>query len=282
MNYEPQERFATFEYLLQKGAKISPGALLSLLIIRGGREQLIQSTIRAGADIHAYSYLMGGRNSYNCISPLQAAAFVGKEQLVRQLIGLGAKVDERPLPKGAQTAMQCVLMWQAISSDESLRKLRIVRLLLDHGAAVNGSPGGYSGHTALQSAAAFGYLDVAILFLRHRADINEASKDGYYALDVAARWSRIDLVQFLLNANAVSCRPGRTGYDGAIANALRGYHFTVAESLEKHVENNSKWGILDRALPFRQKNREDMIYIGVEFRCSGKHCFKIVLDVACY
>lgn len=261
INNNSEERLKTFEFLLQEGAKVNPGASLVPLILKGGQEQLVQALISAGADIHAYFCLPGTQDSFQiCMSPLQAAVRMGREQFIQQLIGLGTKVDEWPLPNGATTALQTVCMFQSRTSEENLRRIRIIRLLLEHGAAVNGPPGGDCGYTALHSAAMLGTLDFAVLLLGHGADIN-ASEDGLSALDFAARFGCMDMVQFLLNANAVSGRPGQTGYDGAIAAARSGCHFAVAKLLERHAENNTRRGIVNPSLSCRQENiREDLIY----------------------
>lgn len=252
-----EERFTVFEQLLQQGAKVCPGASLAPLIWRGGRQQLIQDLIRSGADIHAYSSLS---NTF-AVSPLQAAARIGDEKLVQQLLEMGAEVDGKPLPSGADTALQSVCGWSTLTSEENSRRLRIIKMLLEHGAEVNASPGGTSGATALQIVAFEGFLDVMVVLLSHGANVNAASKDGRFALDIAAFCGRIDIAKFLLNANGVSGWPGITGYDGAIRLA-RGYqHFALADLIVKHAEDNSSLGIPNPLLPCGQKQkREDSEY----------------------
>ncbi|KUI64119.1 hypothetical protein VM1G_10918 [Cytospora mali] len=215
-NVANQERLETFEYLLQKGAKVYSGVVIAPLILRESRQQLIQTLIDAGADIHAYSFLNYRFTFQRPVTPLQAAALIGNEQLLRKLLDMGAEVNQNPSPKDAATALQCICQWKAITPEEGLRRLRIIKILLDHGAEVATSPCGRSGRTASQHAAVQGSLDVAIILLHHGANVNDASAREENALDLAALMGRMDMVQCLLNANAVSYRPGRTGYDGAI------------------------------------------------------------------
>ncbi|ROW10217.1 hypothetical protein VMCG_01753 [Cytospora schulzeri] len=261
---ESQERLELFEYLSQKGLEGVPGSSLAPLIVRGGRQQLVQKLIHAGADIHAYSFSGPTGKYYRmpcAMSPLQAAAFTGQEHLVQQLLKLGARVDVKPLPEGAVTAFQCICQWDPVTPEENMRKLNIIQILIDHGAEVNESPSGLTIFTGLQEAAFQGSLDIATLLLRHGANINDPSIDGGYALDIAVGLGRMDMVQLLLNANAVSSRPGKTGYDGAIERARERGHFALAELVFQHAENNSKWGIVNSLVSLRhEQHREDSEY----------------------
>lgn len=248
---DSRERLATFEYLLQK-FPVCIGASLAPLIMRGGRQQLIQDLISAGADIRTYSF--SGTNYFyidmGCMSPLQAAAWRGDEQLVQQLLDLGVEVDGKPLPGNAATALECICKWKPLTSEEGLRRLRIIQTLLNHGAEVNASGSNasginaYRGGTALHEAVRQGALDVTTLLLCHGANASVTTDDGDSALDIAADWGCIDIAQFLLNANAVSGRPGKTGYDGAIQRARERGHFALADVIVKHAESNLRLGIV--------------------------------------
>ncbi|ROW07169.1 hypothetical protein VPNG_07330 [Cytospora leucostoma] len=254
---ERQKVVQIFDYLRQKGARVYPGATLAQLIQVEGSQQLIQELILAGADIHAYS----GKDNLP-MSPLQAAAFTGKERLVQQLLSMGAEIEREPLPKNAATALQWICYWPAITKEEISRKLRITRILLKHGADVNAS-NKYAGTevpllTPLQQAAAVGSLDVAMLLLSHGANINLRTHSHHCALDVAAEYGRLDMVQFLLNANAISGRPGNTGYDGAIEIAGSKGRFALVRLIEKHAETNSKLGIVNIFNPLQGHQGEDL------------------------
>lgn len=254
---DSQERLMTFEYLFHKGAKVSPGAALAPLILRGGRQQLIQDLISAGTDIHAYSFSGNTLHSIpNGICPLQAASFEGDEQSIRKLLELGVEVDGKPLPDGAATALLCICRWVPLTSEEGLRRLRIIQTLLDHGAEVNALPNGTRNNTALHEAVRQGSLDVTTLLLRHGANINEKDRCGKFALDLAAQNGHIDMAQFLLNTNAVSCRPGKTGYDGAIRRARNRLHLALADLIVKHAENNWKLGIVVPFYPVNTSTQE--------------------------
>ncbi|KAJ0108109.1 hypothetical protein J7T55_007228 [Diaporthe amygdali] len=125
-----------------------------------------------------------------------------------------------------------------LGPEERVQKDKIIKLLLEQGADVNAA--NIQGTTALISAAALGDLSTAFILLKHGARVNMVSSQqlgDQTALDLAAHLGRLDMVEFLLNANAqsASARPGGEKYDGAVQTARHRGHFVIAELICKHA-----------------------------------------------
>src|SRR5204862_438769 len=77
--------------------------------------------------------------------------------------------------------------------------VELVRLLLDHGAAVNVAES-RGGQTALMWAAADGRSEIARLLIERGANVNTVSKNGYNTLLLSAQQGDINSVKLLLAA----------------------------------------------------------------------------------
>ncbi|KAI1753212.1 ankyrin [Xylaria castorea] len=120
---------------------------------------------------------------------------VEDKELVKLLIEYGADVNlelrylvrRTPLQKAAEKG-----------------DLSMVRLLLQYGADVNAKPGIAMGGTALQFAAISGNCEVACELLSHGAFLYTPPPKigGRWPIEGAAEHGRIDMIQFLWNANA--------------------------------------------------------------------------------
>ena len=213
------DTFNVFEFLLDQGATISPGATLALLIYAGGGAEIVQKLMKANADVNGFfeSQDSGSPTGLRSFTPLQAACGLGYWEFARDLLKKGAEVNAPARGERGMTALQEACAWEPWhEAEEGMKKL--IRLLIDHGADVNAQPVPDQGMTALQIVAVRGDLDTAVLLLGHKASINAPpGKDGYCALDGAAAEGRLDMVKILLNAHAVSYHRGSAGYDGAIS-----------------------------------------------------------------
>ncbi|KAK7716420.1 hypothetical protein SLS64_003574 [Diaporthe eres] len=181
----------------------------------------------------------------SCISPLQAAALKGRYGIFRQLLDMGASVNGRARGFKGMTAIQAVCSWDTKTTEERCRKIDMLQRLINCNADVNGAPAKHWGCTALQITALQGDLEIAAMLLTHGANVNAPpcnKNDGFMALDGAAELGRLDMVKFLLNANALSLRRGRDGYEGARRAAEENGHFAVVEIIDKHAEFNSLCG----------------------------------------
>lgn len=239
---EFKERMKIFEYLLDEGADVNPGSPLAALVRVGGPKELVERTLRLGANLNAFTAVCG---QYTKQTPLQAAASQGNEDLVYLFLKQGANVNSRARGDRGMTALQAICWWDPATEQEHRRKMTICELLLSSGADINAAPARGYGNTALQAAVTRGDLELVTILVRDGAHVNAPPAiGGNYddcALDAAARYGRLDIAKLLLDANALSENRGKTGYDGAIDNAeswghhelaslIRGYHRNDMES----------------------------------------------------
>ncbi|KUI55035.1 Ankyrin repeat and KH domain-containing protein 1 [Cytospora mali] len=222
---EYHERLKVFELLYQRGAALSPGSPLALLISAGGRKTLVEEILNSGADINAYS------KENSSITPLQAASSRGDEELISQLLDRGAQVNAAAVGIMGKTALQHICAWQPVTSEERVRKMKIIQTFLAHGADVN-APGEDYTVTALAMVALTGELEVANLLLSYGVDDNSRLS----AFVTAVEFGRLDMVQMLLNAGALSSRCGATGYDGAINLAKAEGYFAIVDLISNHAK----------------------------------------------
>lgn len=242
---ERQQRLEAFEFCFRQGAKLSPGSPLSVLIYAGGRTELIQELLDMGAEVNAFSHDMDAEfpklSEPWSLTPLQAAASCGNEEVVNKLLERGADVNAPALNRLGKTALQSICGWIPGAPEERDRKTRIVNLLLERGADVNATPADWCGRTALQIAAKAGELELVVLLLHHGADVNAPTcqKQGWVALDGAAFEGRLDVVKLLLDSGARSLYHGSTGYDGAIDLAKHRGHFATADLIGTHTKGDA-------------------------------------------
>jgi ankyrin repeat protein len=107
-------------------------------------------------------------------TPLHLAAFFGNRSLALQLLERGAEVDARSVNTMKNTPLHAATAG---------RKIELVRLLLDEGAAVNASQEG--GWTALHAAAQNGDGDLVELLLARGANLGARADNNQSPLDLA-------------------------------------------------------------------------------------------------
>ncbi|OJJ82971.1 uncharacterized protein ASPGLDRAFT_129119 [Aspergillus glaucus CBS 516.65] len=160
---------------------------------------------------------------YEIFTPLQAAV---KEQLVPVAKFLAKSVDVDYLGDGARrrTPLQ-----HAVEKGN----MELIKMLLQHGARVDGPPARDGGATALQIAAFQGYVGIARRLIDLGADINEAPArfNGRTALQGAAEHGRIDLLQMLLDEGALIVGDGEQQYQRAVELAEQNGHKAAARLL---------------------------------------------------
>lgn len=225
-----EKKLELFEYLFRQGAEVSPGSPLAALVHGGGGEELVRDVLYSGSDLNAHWV----RNSAYEFTPLQGAAWTGNETLVRLFLQEGANINSPARGQFGCTALQCICLWRPAMEEEHQRKIRICHLLINQGADVNATPSGRK-YTALGCTALVGDLELAALLLREGANINAPGSRGMTALDEAATYGRIDMVKFLLNANALSSVRGATGYDRAIDMAEHCGNPAIEDLIREHA-----------------------------------------------
>ncbi|KAG8161335.1 hypothetical protein KVR01_009599 [Diaporthe batatas] len=246
-----KEKMRIFEYLLGKGARLTTGYPVASWIAAGGRHELVRKMLDLGADVNQASEVSFGIIMHawgTRLTPLQAAAGIGDYDLVCWLLERGADLNPPVHPYDGTTALQEICAWDPVRPEERKRKDDIIRLFLGKGTDVNTvSP---MRKTALHCAARLGDLPTAFLLLKHGAKPNAPFQQDSHgipqtALDVAARYGRLDMVEFLLNANALSGTAFSCArlYEGAIEMAVKGKHFAVADLIRKHSAGQDRgWG----------------------------------------
>ncbi|KAH8760503.1 ankyrin repeat-containing domain protein, partial [Diaporthe sp. PMI_573] len=206
----------------------------------------------AGADVNAHS-VTGLDPDYAHYSgfiqtPLQAAAGIGDYTLVCMLLEHGADLNgpAHNNARYANTALQAICVWDPVRQEERLRKDKIIQLFLDKGVDVNAVNS--AGHTALMRAAQLGDISTAFTLLKHGAKSNAIAiydNEQHTALDIAAWYGRLDMVKFLLNANALSSTAWSKGqdYEGAIKMARKHGRLVISELIHKHSAERSTWNV---------------------------------------
>lgn len=273
----PQENYEiqTFELLLRWGAPVRPGGALSRLIIHGGSDELIEQVLQAGADINSYScYNPNTSASAGQWTPLQAAAERGDQNLVSKLLDGGADINKPAAGLFGKTALQAACAWEPKSINEETVRMSLIRLLIDRGADVN-APGSDcrgaflderatngDGCTALQIAAIRCDIELTLLLLDQGADCNAPGPlcaGNAAAIDLAAANGRLDMVQLLLNAGAVSHIQGWSGYKGAIEAAEKEGYWTVADLLRRHAGSTTGISGTGRGFSCQDDGAEDSV-----------------------
>lgn len=231
-----------FEFLFRSGCPVIPSSSLTDLIQRGGKSTLIRQVLDAGADINEYS--QSCYPYYVRLAPIQAAAYRGNQELVSSLLQRGADIHQVAHKHSGRTALQAACEMKSENSTDELCKMRLLKFFIEHGVDVNEPPADEEGLTVLGALATLGEIENAALLIACGADINacfnshcrmELSYKRCRPLDAAALFGRLDMVQFLLNAGALSACRGSTGYDGAITLAERGGYRTAANLICQKV-----------------------------------------------
>ena len=156
-------------------------------------------------------------------TPLQAAV---KGQLVPLAQHLAKSADLNYLGDGARrrTPLQ-----HAVEKGN----MELIKMLLQHGAKVDGPPARDGGATALQIASFQGYIGIARRLIDLGADVNEAPArfNGRTALQGAAEYGRIDMLQMLLDEGTLIVGDGEQQYQKAVDLAERNGHKAAARLL---------------------------------------------------
>lgn len=125
-------------------------------------------------------------------TPLHAAARGGQTAVAETLLACDVDVDARARNSLANTPLLCAVIGEHIEA---------VRLLLAHGANVNGA--NEAGATPLHKAAVLGNSEIVRLLLAHGANVNARNSGGQTAL-THALYKRHEDVATLLRQHGAS------------------------------------------------------------------------------
>lgn len=232
---------------IQAAARASDCDLMSFLLTRG-------------ADINAPGQGEDGGTALQlmCGNLLGTRSATRPVEVVKFMIKNGAHINAPPhRPRGA-TALQLICACWPQTNEEACALGEIFDLLLKLGADANAAPGIYE-KTSLQHCAQNGDLGKVATLIQHGADPNGFPSIGKVvemdlpgslreplermektimtaesALDSAVWGGRLDVCQYLLNVGALSARPGKTGFKGAIDIAMQTENWALAETIRRH------------------------------------------------
>ena len=174
-------RISTVELLLDRGVNLSgDNKEITPLMVAAieGFDELVALLVDAGASLECV-------NSAG-FSALAYAVRFGHQSTVETLIGKGATIDT----KLKADTLLCL----------AVPKIEIVKLLLAHGAAVNGTMEG--GRSPLMIAVERGHEDIANLLIDAGANLEFRDVNGRSALACAAKFGKIKMTKLLLEKGA--------------------------------------------------------------------------------
>lgn len=210
-------RDSLFDELLWQSTEKFSVSPLTTMICNNIRWIVFEKLLEKTDNINAYCNSVNFNDSFTrsvmeshpyekvpSISPLQAAALLGRESVLRSLLENGADVNCSARGSLGVTALQAICRWETKSLCDHNTKARVVDLLLNEGADVNAAPAWKFGLSALQAAASVGDVHVASLLVSRGADVNAPAckHGGGTALAMAAKQGHAYMVQFLLKAGA--------------------------------------------------------------------------------
>lgn len=247
-------RYQVLDYLLDQGAKTCPGSPLAASIYMGDPEVLHWDLLAKTENINAYCTL-----NHRCekvsrrpqeydvveaVAPLQAAALRGNETIIRILLQKGADVNCPARGVGGVTPLQAICYLEERRTRDRMKKMRLVKLLIDYGANANAAPAWWYGLTALQAAAFVGDVQVADLLVCRGADVNApaCTYGGGTALELAVRQGHVDMVRFLFKAGAVV--PADMVEVSTFTN-VHAYHSKLVELLRISAEELEAMGVVN-------------------------------------
>ncbi|KAJ7142814.1 ankyrin repeat-containing domain protein, partial [Mycena epipterygia] len=210
----------------------------------GGWTEVVRVLLDAGADVNALAGEYG--------SSLQIASSRGHRDIVRNLLENGADVNavvrERSargpgLQRGRRTTSIYALKFgSALWVASSMGHREIVRMLLEHGADVNGRGGG--GHSsALNAASRGGHTEIVQMLLENGANIDPTDFSDRSALIDACAEGHTEIVLMLLR-NGVNVNATGGEYGSALrAASAKGRTEIVSILLESGANiNHGEYG----------------------------------------
>ncbi|KAJ5510374.1 hypothetical protein N7453_002477 [Penicillium expansum] len=204
---------------------------------QGGYENIVQTLLDQGADIHAQGGEFG--------NALQAAAQGGHENIAAAQGG-HENIVQTLLDQGADINTQGGEFSNALQAAAQGGYKNIVQTLLDQGADIYAQGGTFG--NALQAAAQGGHENIVQTLLDQGADINTQGGRFSNALQAAAYGGHDNVVQTLLYQGADINAQGGT-FGNALQAAAQGGHENLVQTLlDQGADINAQGGIYSNAL----------------------------------
>ncbi|KAI1381172.1 hypothetical protein F4677DRAFT_402343 [Hypoxylon crocopeplum] len=190
--------FGLINVHILEGDRESEALLTAAIRMKNSDECLIKRLLDAGIDVNSIikdRISFRGPESVCRTTALLDAIEMESMEVVQLLIQYGAKVNEPTRFGIEQTPLQ---------KAANLNNLQIVCFLLENSADANAPPARFQGGTALQFAAIHGNCEMATILIDHGAQLDVPPPLGRYGrwpLEGAAEHGRLDMIQFLWDAN---------------------------------------------------------------------------------
>jgi ankyrin repeat protein len=244
-----QGNLPAVKILLQQGAEFniftSGGKNALHLAAARGYFDIFKKLVKAGADINTKTqdnksvrditqdkdiidYLGGTASSTTKVEDDLILPLIEKGThpfLVDKLLNLESDINATDAANNHTTALQ-----QAAEIGEP----KLVKILLDHGAAINQQDN--NGETALHKAARAGHQNIVEMLLAQGASIDIPTKNGHTALSQATMGGKLEVVKELVNCGAdVNIKVTSSEYTPLYLAADRGNLELVEYLLTKHA-----------------------------------------------
>ncbi|KAK1144922.1 hypothetical protein N8T08_004637 [Aspergillus melleus] len=197
------------------GAYVDDIFLIELLLAAGIQpvkdSLLVHTLICHGANVNPTG---------TTLTPLQRAVENNDPEIVKVIIDAGADINAPPPASPGANALQIAV---------KAGNVELIDILLAAGADIDANHGA----TALQFAAIMGYISIVYRLAAAGANVNapRAIFYGRTALEGAAEYGRLDMLQVLLNEGAHFTGQFRTQYVRAVKLAEYNGHFAAAKLL---------------------------------------------------
>jgi ankyrin repeat protein len=205
-----QDFVANYQWLID--IKGSGGQTALLAACQYGQTAIVQFLLESGADIEL-------KGSWGNCTPLDMAAWQGREEVVALLLMHHAKADSRS--QGGRTPLMT-------AAGEG--KARIVKLLIEADADINAKD--FSGMTPLMYACRAGSINVVDMLLEKGADINAKASGGFDALYYARTYARReDICHLLQNWVQIKAERERLAKQAKLARQAADYNAALKNTL---------------------------------------------------
>ncbi|XP_066487226.1 ankyrin repeat and SOCS box protein 16 [Tiliqua scincoides] len=141
-----------------------------------------QETLPCAQLLLEYGALVNQRSRDRCVSPLHMAAKHGLDDHVKLYLCYGANISHRN--REGETALNAACA-SAERPEEAGRYYRVVKRLLEGGA--NAQIAGRKNHTPLHNACSNCHIRIVELLLAHGAEVNVSNCAGYTPVDCAVQ-----------------------------------------------------------------------------------------------